>query len=141
MQSVIYTRDVFMVRNATSYLGTTQQPSKVFAFTNPKHALDVCRLVHRSKIDVLPYCHNIYFIKHETLRIDKEKEEMYIEAFGMLNAQIQLVMNNVEMFICDSIIEDDDANIYLVNRASQPQPLYINEDIKKIHLNKLWQMN
>jgi len=139
MQSVIYTRDVFMVRNATSYLGTQQHPSKVFAFANPKHALDVCRLVHRSKIDVLPHCDNIYFIKHETHRIDKE--EMYIEAFGMLNAQIQLVINNVEMFICDSIIEDDDANIYLVNRMSKPQPLYINEDIKKIHLNKLWQMN
>lgn len=139
MQSIIYTRDVFMVRNDRSYLGTMQHPSKVFAFTNPKHALDVCRLVHRSQVDVLPYCHNIYLIKHETSRVDKE--EMYIEAFGMLNAQIQLVMNNVEMFICDSIIEDDDANIYLVNRVSKPQPLYINEDIKKIHLNKLWQMN
>jgi hypothetical protein len=84
--------------------------------------------------------HNVdtYKITYEKPIEKNRRMKLYeVERMGYVDLNLHVSLNNIDVYIVDNIIEDDEANMYLMNCETKLEPLFINEMMVKIHLNKI----
>lgn len=140
----IVLNDVYLIRHDKGYLGHIHPQTNrsiVFAFRNLRHADEVTRKFNRTLCSVTEYTGNSYIVEEDLInpktKLDTAHYMMYTECYGVLNAHIHLSMNNVNMHIIDTMIENDDGDIYLMSSTQPPTPLFVNDDMIKMHFDRL----
>lgn len=145
MKSILYTQEFYLLKNSKAYFGHVQQHNHVckplvFAFTKSKHAEIVRQTLRINPCDVEQYADSIFKVTPADIFESPciiPQEGIDIECHSFFDVQIHLSMNNVEMFIVDSITEADDACVYMVQGKNDIKPLFINEDMRRLHLTRL----
>lgn len=145
MASILYSQQFFMLKCGRSYFGhggSTIGRPLVFTFTKQHHADIVRKTLTLWDCNIHDYNQSVYELHVAgKVNVNAPRLDMSIDSYGFFDAQIYLTMNNVDMFIVDSIIEDDDGHIYLVNSPATFQPLFINNDMTVMHMNRLLNMD
>lgn len=146
MKALLFSQQFYLLKNKVIYLGhqntTPATRPVVFAFTKSKYAEAVRQTLQLNECRVEQYADCIYKVKTVSPAdaCKKSNTDMEIECHGYFDTQIHLSINNVDMFIVSSIIEADDASVYVVQTTKEVKPIFINPDMQRMHLNKLFNL-
>ena len=134
--------DYYMLKKSGRYFGYTNYTTNpvVFAFTKQKNIETVrnnlcCYSKYRIDNDIS----SVYKVTFEQPLETKQKfksSSIEIERMGYFDMNLHVTINNVDCFIVDDIIEDDDTNMYLVNCGTAIKPVFVNDSMVKKHLDR-----
>lgn len=140
MKSIIEsTQKVHLMKQNNGYFGTVDYNSKpmVFAFPKFKHVDNVMQTLRLNHVNVQQYSNDVFKVTmfDDVVKKSRKHEfsDLVVENHRYLDAQVYLTMNNVGMFVVNNIIEDDDANLYLVSTQTTFQPVLVNN--VSVHMN------
>ncbi len=137
-----YIYDYYMLKKSGRYFGYTNYKSNpiVFAFRKQKNIEtirdNICSYL---KYNINDHTSNVYKIIYEQpLEIKRRTtiSSFEIERMGYFDMNLHVTLNNVKVYIVDDIIEDDDRNIYLVNTGTVVDPVFVNDNMIRKHLEK-----
>lgn len=130
-------RTFHLIKVRNTYLGCNHIHKKpvVFTFLNQEHANNVKDTVRQYKYKVEQVDVNVYKM-NAVERLKRDISQVEIEQAGLFDTQIHLTINGVDMFIVDHLVKDAKNNLHLVNDESNVEPLFINTDMQRMHLNK-----
>lgn len=134
-------QDFYIIKKSSKYfahLNYTTRPV-IFAFRKQKN-VEIVRdsLCNHSKFMIDDHNVDTYKITYEKPIEKNRRMKLYeVERMGYVDLNLHVSLNNIDVYIVDNIIEDDEANMYLMNCETKLEPLFINEMMVKIHLNKI----
>lgn len=137
-----YMYDYYMLKRSGRYFGYTNYETSpmLFAFRKQKNIETIKNnIMSYKKYTINDDMSNVYKITYEQpLDVKKRiRTSPYeIERMGYFDMNLHITLNNVKVHIIDDIIEDDDTNIYLVNSGTKMDPVFVNDNMIKRHLNK-----
>jgi hypothetical protein len=112
----------------------------VFAFkkqTNVEAVRDnICRY---KKYTIDDHSSNTYKLMFERPLDVKKKvsaSSYEVERMGYFDMNLHITLNNIKLHIVDDVIEDDDANMYLMNCGTVMEPVFVNDIMIQRHLNR-----
>lgn len=136
-----YLYDFYLLKKGGKYFGHINYISRptVFAFRKQrdleKVKYNICNHVdysidgHNSEYFQIIYEHQLDM---------KRRLNLYeIERMGYIDMCLHITLNNVNLHIVDDVIEDDESNMYLMNCGTTVDPVFVNEMMTKLHLNKI----
>jgi hypothetical protein len=137
-----YMYDYYMLKRSGRYFGYINYETSptLFAFRKQKN-IETIRdnICSYKKYKINDHISDVYKITYEQPLDIKRKTKIStyeIERMGYFDMNLHITLNNVKVHIIDDIIEDDDTNIYLVNSGTVMDPVYVNDNMVKRHLNK-----
>lgn len=136
-----FCQDLFLIRRSKSYFGHINYVTKptIFAFRQQSQANIVRNDLAMKKVEVQGNDTTFYKLCYNN-KVDTKAKPLKcfeVEHMGLFDLSIYAEVNGVHVHIVDDIIEDDDANIYLVNRNTNLEPITINSSLMQMHFNKL----
>lgn len=136
-----YIYDFYFLKRADRYFGHMNYHSNptVFAFRKPidveKVKNNLCNYV---KYDIDDHHSGIFKIVYENPKNLNARRSFYeIERMGYFDMCLHITLNNLNVHIIDDIIEDDETNMYLMNCGTTMEPVFVNDMMYKMHLNKI----
>lgn len=136
-----YLYDFYVLRRGGRYFGhiNYQSSPTVFAFRKQKDLERIkYSIVNHVKYHIDDHNSDTFKIVYEHPIEMKQRHSLYeIERMGYIDICLHTSLNNVSLYIVDDIIEDDEANMYLMNCGTTMDPVFVNDMMKKIHLNKI----
>jgi hypothetical protein len=129
-----------LIKVRNTYVGCNHSNKKpvVFAFVSEQHVRKVQESMFDFKYETQQFEEKSYIMKPiSAIEFNRNYLNIDIEEMGFFDTQLHLSMNNVDMFIVDSVYKDEMNNISLINLHSEVEPLFINDNMKRLHLNKL----
>jgi hypothetical protein len=129
-----------LIKVRNKYVGCNHSHKKpvVFAFVAEQHVRKVQESMFDFNYETEQLEEKSYIMKPvSTVKLNKNYFKSDVEQMGLFDTQLHLSMNNVDMFIVDTIYKDEMSNISLINLHSQVEPLFINDNMQRLHLNKL----
>jgi hypothetical protein len=131
-----------LVKVKNTYLGCNHDNKKsvVFAFTQKEHAHKIKNVLRVRKCKIEQQQDKVYQVKPHYIKPfnGKASPPIEVEEAGLYDTQIHLAMNGVDMFIVDEMhVDDEQDSLSLVNVESVVEPLFINYDMQRMHLNRL----
>ena len=131
-----------LIKDRNMYLGFKKPGYDVtlFLFKKRKHAKAV-----KQSLDIFDY--DIQYWQDDTFKMNvvspnlqSHKQRLSIEPVGYFDAQIHTKLNNLKMFVIDDVIEDDEVNIYLLNRDDVVIDFEIDKEMITQHLTNLYNL-
>lgn len=131
-----------MLKKAGRYFGYRNYETNpiIFAFRKQKNIETIRNnLCSYLKYKIDNDISNVYKVTYEQpLELKKRSttSSIEIERMGYFDMNLHITLNNVNVCIVDDIIEDDDTNVYLVNCGTVMEPVFVNDNMIRKHLDK-----
>lgn len=139
-----YTQDLFLIRKARSYFGHINYVSKptIFVFKKETHADAIRKRLTQNTFEIDDHQTATYKVSFTPVKQPSKwripsSQMLQVEYVGYFDLSIYVSLNSVNAHIVDDIIEDDEGNLYLVNHHNKLEPIHINDNMVKMHLQKL----
>ncbi len=139
-----FIQDLFLIRKARSYFGHINYTTKptIFAFKKEAQADAIRRRLANNNFEIDDHQTATYKISFTPTKEPSKwripvSQRIQVEHVGHFDFSIYVSLNCVNAHIVENIIEDDDGNIYLVNHHNKLEPIHINDNMVKMHLQKL----
>ena len=138
----LYAQDFFVIRKSGKYFGHVNYQTNpvVFAFRKHAHVEKVRQSVSKHNYKIDDHNASFYKVVYEP-KMKVRPQQFEVVSMGYFDLNLHISMNNVNLYVIDNIIEDDEANMYFVNCKTRLEPIFINDAMMRMHLNKIVTLN